>query len=308
MANGYWNGTQKAEFAEADILAAKIKNHNKFKYALQVMNNAFRLFYDARQLISKVTDARVKTAMTKELEKEVGGAGFGIGVRDFDDACKHVATNGGKWKDDKVSTMGWLSSDKICGFTRHSQIGYVLIPISLENFLEALNAKAKTLGAQLRTLQTHGPAAVNQVNASASTVDQLLPKVGSPQWKAMGDNLKYVKNANETIKALLWLASVDEHSKLGASSKNMSNVLGAIDKVRSGVENFDSATKAGYGKTSSVAFSAITEGLGAVPVLGKYYQEAFKLIPGITAGMTQIVQGRAQLFAQLGVDMYPQLR
>jgi hypothetical protein len=59
----------------------------------------------------------------------------------------------------------------------------------------------------------------------------------------------------------------------------------------------------GYSSTEGAAFSAIAEGLGAIPVLGAYYQEAFQLIPGITAGMTNIVQRRDALTAKLGVDL-----
>ena len=80
-------------------------------------------------------------------------------------------------------------------------------------------------------------------------------------------------------------------------------MLDAIGKVRSAVESFDKASRGGYGTVESVAFAAIAEGLGCIPVLGAYYQAAFQLIPGITAGMISIVQRRDALAAKLGVDL-----
>ncbi len=296
----YWSGAGKVKLAAGDVEAPKIKDDKKFTYALGVMNNAFRIFHDARQLISGVSDAAVKRAMTADLV-DVGRTGWGWGVNDLEEAFAHIAANNGKWKDNNTSTMGWFSSDKIGGVSRHAEVGYVRIPISLENFLDALNAKASTLNTNLTALRQHGAAVVTKVATSVG--DQVLPTVGTTEWTTFGNGIKQVNRAHDGIKSMLWLAAVHEESTMHTSSENLGKVLGAIGKVRGAVENFDKASKAGFGTVEGVAFSAIAEGLGAIPVLGAYYQEAFQLIPGITAGMTNIVQRRDALAAKLGVDL-----
>lgn len=299
-ASQYWSGAIRATLAAKDIDASKICAGPKGSHALGVMNNAFRIFHDARQLIAGVGDAALKKKMSAELD-DVGRSGWGIGVSDLEEAFAHLAANQGKWKDNHTSTMGWFSSDRIGGISGQAQVGYVPIPISLENFLDALNARAKTLNVHLTALRTHGETVVNK--AASSYGDQLLPKVGSAEWTAFGNGLKEVGRAQEAIKSLLWLAAVNEDSVLNASNENLGKVLGAIGKVRSAVENFDKCAQAGYSSTEGLAFAAIAEGLGAIPVLGSYYQEAFQLIPGVTAGMTHIVQRRNALAAKLGVDL-----
>lgn len=297
----YWIGAEKVEFAATDVEAPTIKADSKFDpYILGVMNNAFRIFYDARQLISRVSDYTVKRAMTADLD-EVARTGWGMGVNDLKEACEHLADNGGKWKDDNTSSWGWHTSGQIGGLSRHAQIGYVKVPISLENFLDALNAKAVTLNAQLTALRQHGSAVVTKVATSVG--DQALPTVGTPEWTAFGNGLKQVNKAQDGIKAMLWLAAVSEHSTMNTTSVKLGKVLDAIGKVRGACESFDSASRAGYGTVESMAFAAIAEGLGCIPVLGAYYQAAFGLIPGITAGMIAIVQRRNALAAKLGVDL-----
>ena len=94
-ASHYWNGTGKVELAAGDVEASKIKDDKKFTYALGVMNNAFRIFYDARQLISRVSDLTVKRVMTTDLE-DVGTTGWGWGTDDLKEAFEHLAANRGK--------------------------------------------------------------------------------------------------------------------------------------------------------------------------------------------------------------------
>ena len=296
----YWSGAGQVVLAAGDVEVPRIKDDTAYKWALEAMNNAFRIFYNARKLISCVSDTKAKMAMTADLD-DVGETGWGAGVNDLEEAFQHVATNGGKWKDTNVSTVGWACQDKIGGFHKNALIAYVRIPISLENFLEALNAKAATLNTELTTLRQHSSTVVDKVMTGIG--DQALPTVGTPEWAALGDGLKLVDRAQTVIKPLLWLAAVNDDPAIEFTDKWLGRTLGAIGKVRGAVVNFDSATQAGLGAGQSVAFSAIAEGLSYIPVLGAYYQEAFQLIPGVMVGMTNIVQRRDALAAKLGVDL-----
>ena len=307
MATGklFWNGTDKVTLTADKIDASKVTgdtplNKSKFNYTLQAMNNAFRIFYDARQLISNVSDHKVKLAMTKDLD-DVGRTGWGMGVNDLEEAFDRLASNASKCKDNNVSYTGWHTDDQIGGFTREANVGYVPVPISIENFLTALNAKAKTLNAQLVSLQQSGSAVIDKVTASVG--DQILPKVGTAEWSAVGTGLKRVNHAHDGIKSMLWLTSVSENSALQTSSEKLGKALGAIGKVRGAVDNFDKASRAGMGNVEAAAFAAIAEGIGAIPILGSFYQEAFQLIPGVIVGMQNIVGKRNALAAKLGVDL-----
>ena len=300
-AEQYWTGGRKAHLTAADVTPKKIREHSHFQFALAVMNNAFDIFYSARQMIKEVHDSQTKRSMTRELES-AGRTGWGMGINDLNEAFGHLARTGGKWTDDNEgwgSNMGWFSAGKVGGHSRGTGIGYVHIPVSIANFLDALTGKSAKLNKDLQTFRQKGSVVIQKVTVG----DQVLPKVGTPEWNQFGNTLKDVSQVNDGLKCLLWLASVSKQSRTRISSEHLGTVLGTIGKVRSAVDNFDKAARAGMDAVEAAAFTAICEGIGAIPVLGSFYQEAFGLIPGIMTGMQSIVDKRNALAARLGVDL-----
>jgi len=300
----YWSGSEKVQFAAADIEPAAIKDDPKFPHARSVMNNAFRTWHDARSLISNVSDLKIKKLMTAQLN-DSGYAGSGPGVDDLNEAFDHLAANGGKWKDSNIyglTGLGWYAGGKICGISKQAQVGYVKIPESVGNFLDSLNQKAKTLAKHLKDLEHHGTTALNTVKSSG-VADKALPKVGSSQWTQMGEGLKWVDQAHKGATALLWLAMADEKGAAAMTHDALGKLFGAVGKVRGAVESYDKARAAGWTGMEGAAFATICEGMAYLPVLGSYYKAAFETLPGISAGFTSIVQKRNALAAQLGVDL-----
>lgn len=293
----YWEGSARARVTESDIEASGIRDATlSLPYTVRAMNTAFRIFHDARRLVSGVSDWDSKRPMIQELE-DAARTGWGMGVDDLEEAFGHLVANDGKWRDDAGTG---LAATKLGGAGREVGVT-IVVPDSIAAFLGALESKKETLQDQLQKVKDGASLAVRSVETRVA--DQALPRVNTNAWKRMGQGLKQVNRAHEGVKALLWLAALDEHSAAQLTSARIGSILSAIGKVRSAVQNLDNAYAAGYGAGESAAFAAIHEGLGAVPVLGSYYQSAFGLLPGVTVGMTNIVQKRDALAAQLGVDL-----
>jgi hypothetical protein len=300
----YWNGSAKVELSAADVEPKAMKDDRNFTYARGVMNNAFRIWHDARGLISNVSDVKIKSLMAAQLN-EAGYNGAGGGVDDLDEAFDHLAKNSGKWKDSDIygfDTSGWYAGGKIGGVTKEAQVGYVKIPEAVGNFLDSLNEKAKTLAKNLKDLQHHGSTVLNTVKPGG-VAEAALPRVGSAQWTQMGEGLKWVDKAHQGAAGLLWLAAADEKGAAAMTHSALGELFGAVGKVRGAVETYDKARTAGWAGMEGAGFTAICEGMAYLPVLGSYYKAAFETLPGISAGFTAIVQKRNALAAQLGVDL-----
>ncbi|MGB9604253.1 MAG: hypothetical protein ACP5U2_11715 [Bryobacteraceae bacterium] len=68
---------------------------------IQLINEAFRLFYRYRTRIERVSHKDWDTywAMLRELE-DAGDTGWGLGVQDLDNAFRHLTANNGNWTDE----------------------------------------------------------------------------------------------------------------------------------------------------------------------------------------------------------------
>ena len=55
-AKEYWNGTKQAVLTPDDVTAPKLRKEPKFGLAVTTCNKAFQMFYEARQLISRISD------------------------------------------------------------------------------------------------------------------------------------------------------------------------------------------------------------------------------------------------------------
>lgn len=294
----YWEGSVLARVTEDDIEAEGIRDNTlSLAFTVRSMNEAFRIFYDARRLIAAVSDWTSKRTMTEELEGAARTGWGPLGVDDLEEAFGHLASNDGKWRDDDGTG---LAATRFGGVGR--EIGVtIVVPDSIANFYAALESRRDTLKDQLKQVNDGASLAIRSVETPLA--DRALPEVNSHAWRQMSSGLKQVNRAHVAVQGLLWLAAVDEHSVAQLTSGRVGSILSAIGKVRSAVANLDSAYTAGYGAAGSVGFAALHEGLGALPVLGSYYQKAFGLLPGVTVGMTRIVQKRDALAAQLGVDL-----
>lgn len=281
MSNKYWNGTEHAVLKKTDVQAGWINTPYGSK-GLKATNKAFCIWYHGR----KTTNDAFSALMTRSLE-DCGKTGWGMGVNDLEEAFAHLIKNNGKWTDNTSSSF--MYNGKVGG----GMIDSSSIPPSITEFLTAVDKMLPKLEAAMKTYQTEC--------AQLQSI-KLLPSSPKSDWEKMNKNLGKIKSAAEKVSNYAWLAppvltanvpntsagwktinSVqDATEKLTKRMDQTVKFLGAVGKITDGLTMYVQATQAFQGdKRMGVAFAGLSLALTYVPVLGGFYGEIVKQIPGM---------------------------
>jgi hypothetical protein len=306
--NKYWNATQQAYVPPDHVSQSAIKKWvskgGMAANSVRMLNGAFEIWYLLRDSIRDCEDGQQRSMMLTELE-DAGDAGWGSGVQDLDDAFDHWL-GPGDWTDDNwgnyTHTTGVFGNAKpaiqgatFCwGLSSNVMVG----PLFAVHFFNALDAK---LG-DLKSAMTGHNAAVAALAAA----------IKSKNGKQTSDNLHTIANYAGKAKKLLFLAPKmnDRYAYYGnyvelrggnstgvLAASSTKTFLGALTDLDTFLSVHDQALRTGiFDNQTATAFAALTVALGYVPVLGGFYAEMVKNLPGFFAN-----------FAAMNEDYYKNL-
>jgi hypothetical protein len=290
-ANKYSMGHQQASINDLSWVDAKWGKGDNCANKLRMLNGAFETFFLIMKSIGDCEDDGHRGVMTAEL-KDAGDSGWGMGVTDLDDAFTHWL-GPGHWTDNNVGSymkahgMFGAEHPAIAGASTSCCWGLATNimpgPLAAVNFFKALDDKMDDLKDAIQDHDQQVPLLVKgMANKDSSAVDKA--------FRAIADAAKVAKK-------FLWLAPKPDPSTLisGGTSVDSTVALaiqGGVTFVKT-ITDMDTfltvhqqALRTGiFNNQQATAFAALTVALGKVPVLGFFYKQIGKNIPGLLAGI-----------------------
>ncbi|MEZ5345291.1 MAG: hypothetical protein R2681_07030 [Pyrinomonadaceae bacterium] len=291
MSNIYWNGNKHAILKKDDVSAKWISSRFGEK-GLGATNKAFCIWYHGM----KTYNETFSLPLLKSLES-CGNTGFGMGVRDLDDAFKHLTTTGGKWTDNTHSYFG--SYNGISGDYRGGTIGISIqsedMPPSIANFLGAVDKSlAKMKDAMV----------VYKDQCQALAAIKLKPTSSPTDFDKVKKKIDLMKKAAESVSSYAWLAppvidaylpetkhffGMKKASEIEDAISNRANqsvkFLDIVVKITDSMKLYVEAKRAfDNNGDAGLAFGALSLAMTFVPALGGFYGEIIKKIPALVVG------------------------
>jgi hypothetical protein len=272
VGNGYWLGTDKATLYPNSVQADWGSGEHSGS-SIRFCNKAFDIFYQARQAWLNI-QWRVHAEKVKEVLEVCGTTGWGIGVHDMRDAFDHYANSGGYWVDEDVANY-YGGSEKV--FDK-----FVTAPVSIVNFMTAVDEKgAKHLATATEDykdgVRRLAQLDLNERSLSKSKVEK--------DFERSVKIISELKKRAEQVKPWLWTAPAWE-----SHTGKLISVTNVIDKFDQGILTYTAFRMTGFESVESAAFAAMREAVGYVPVLGKFYQKAIDMIPGLASNFESTVK------------------
>ncbi len=286
-ANQYSNGSTLAELSQNQITASC----GRGEYCgarIQVINEAFRLYYRYRRAIEPLsrTNWNAYWAMWRELE-DAGDTGWGIGVCDLDDAFDHLIRNGGRWTDENTKPYWGLNLPSVY----RQQIFDA--PMAAANFLTAVNGKLRRLANLLdryrnvaqRPGEVQGKLReLREIAEEAQTLAWILPEEGTPEdlYDRLIEGLDRLNQAVEVLETM--------GVGFRRSVQTVLTVSDWLTRADEAARTFVSAREAGMDSRVAAAWAVLGQAVSYVPVLGGFYSEIVNQAPGLVAGFRRLVQ------------------
>jgi hypothetical protein len=230
---------------------------------LQILNKAFRIFYDCRRNIEKCPDFDQGEAMLKELEDAAttGWKWHYFGVHDLKQAIKHFETSGQLWTNEDTGQYEG-GEGKLYAYDSDDA------PFAAVEFLKAMEERLRKF---MRILE--------EIGAESKTLQAAIHGAQS-DWEAVKGALKKVESAAKRAQKFLWLAPASVEEKIKKPLGTTVTYVEKLNKYISRVERFIqllNAVRTGSGQ--DILMIALEEALGQIPILGEFYIQALKLIP-----------------------------
>lgn len=261
-ASSYRNGTEKASLAASDITASWADD-DRLSGHLQVANRAFDLYHTAITNIHQVPDSDQRSRMQEKLSN-AARSGWGWGVSDLNEAFEHLADNNGKWSDNNVKS--YMGGPNKC-------INEMLIkgPSAAVNFLNAADEGAAVLTAETERFRREKARAENARQRD--------------DWETVGTAIGNIKTGAEVITPWLWTAPA--YQRVGSRTIAFADVCG---KMHGGAKAYvDMRNQAGWSRNESAAYAALVVAVDFLPVLGSFYGEALKMLPGMISSWQSFI-------------------
>jgi hypothetical protein len=272
----YFYGQERARITPDRIRARPMQN-NKIQVA-NVMNEAFRFYYDAHQGIEKMfqkTNPKnptsrqalndLKWAVTKDLHRT---ANRNTVMADLLTCFRHLDSTGGYWDDDTWN--GWKG---VCN-----------IPQGVSDFLDAVEEQGTVVAGSYKDWQRY--------------TTNLAYLKSSKKWDECGTQIGYAKTALETAGPKLWTVlggsrEVGE-ARIGLAGKWLdyaATVHGAADTYLKLYYNKDGAKEAAFAESMAWV-------VGGLPVFGQLYGDVIRSIPGVVTYFKQVAAERNRMLEQ----------
>jgi len=300
--NRYWLAAQQATVPDGwvseDALRKWVSKGGIRANSVRMLNGAFEAWFLLRRSIESCEDGTHKAMMLTELE-DAGDAGWGTGVQDLDDAFEEWLEPG-KWTDDNwgtyTHTRGIFGSAKPAirgaqyywGLSSNVMVG----PVFAVHFFNDLDKKLADVE--------------SAINGHNKEVAQLASAVESKNGTKTSDSFHAIAKHASKAKKLLFLAPKMNESygyygnfvegKGGGSTgvltgSGVKTFLTAVADVDTFLSVHEQALRTGiFNNQTSTAFAALTVALGKVPVLGGFYAEMVKNLPGFFGSMSALIE------------------
>lgn len=273
--NIYSSGTVLAEVTQASIDASWAHEPGAGD-RIRTLNAAFQIFYRSRQHIEQVSrvDWDASWRMWKELE-DAGDSGYGTGVRDLDDAFRHLIANRGRWKDE--NTLAYWG---LC-FPSVYPCSLLNAPAAAANFLSAVNAKL----AKLQRIAGEHQAARLRAEAASAAKD----------WRSLAAALEDVKSAADSAEPFLWIlpeqiTTADWYESLSGILDVIDTAIDVLNQAHDALSTYAAARQAGLNAPAAAAWSAVGQAVSYLPVLGDFYAEIVRQSPALIASMRTLFE------------------
>jgi hypothetical protein len=328
--NRYWLGQQQAKISDTDgWVSAKWGKGDNAGNKLRMINGAFEIYFLLKRSIGQCADPALKELMTKELD-DAATEGMGVGVCDLDDAFEHWLQAGPWRDNNEKTYMrvnGIFGTAKpaikgaeFCwGLASNAMPG----PQAAVEFFNSLDGKMDDLSGAIRGHNSEVAQLVSAVSSkqSARTGDILhnVAKFANVAKKflflAPNPNDKFLTDvftgsaatASPSSRAGYYTPFTDLNAPSPITGKasppvreSNLDVLGgkaaltflqAILDVDTFLSVHKNALRTGiFDNRTSTAFAALTVALGKVPILGSFYAEIVKNLPGFFAGMQNLFE------------------
>ncbi len=261
----YWDGRAKAVLTPNLITVGWGHGENS-DVQRQFVNRAFEIYYESRNRINRCDNQAHRRLMLESLEDSATDGSGLWGVNDLKEAFEHLADNNGRWTDS--STDSWSGG-------RYSIFQWTLLtaPSSIVAFMQSVNEKVTKLREITEEYNSHG-----------QTLEQAL---SNSQWSRLGNILETINTWGGKAKPFLWWASdVRDH---------LSGILSytsTLADIHTGLTEYTTLTaRRGLSPDQALASMAFKRAIGAVPILGKFYEKAFELAPNIRDWFIELQRG-----------------
>jgi len=255
MSHQYLYGNQQAEVAIEDV-TAPWKSEPK---ALPLLNKSFEIYYDGYNATKQVDDVQYQRELQRSLDKAANYWYFLYSmagkVNTLAGAFEHLDKNDGRWTDDNTGSYnGGIGGP-----------GYVApVPSCAASFLRAVDDNIKELKECFGSI-ADGIGKVTEAQEEDQT-----------NWEKVGKGLEAVEKYGKYAKPLLWLAP-EALQKAGETVLEWDEKIGKVHGYATKLMTIAASNR----PMDEFLFTALTEVLQYVPVLGGFYGRIVAEIPGM---------------------------
>ncbi len=283
--NKFSSGHDQARIPDLSWVDADWGKGDNCANRLRMMNGAFETYFFLLSSIAECEDAGHRGVMTAELV-DAAETGWRLsllpGVTDLDDAFNHWLQPG-HWTDTNVGD--YMKVNGSFGGQNPAMVGLSAAccwglqtnimpnaPLAAVNFFKALDDKMAILKGAIADHNEQVPQLVTAVtNKDESRVDKI--------FHTIADKAKIAKK-------FLWLAPTPDDSTAALALKGGATFIKSIADIDTFLSVHQQALQTGiFDNKTSTVFAALTLALGKVPVLGSFYKQIGKNIPGLIAGI-----------------------
>jgi hypothetical protein len=288
-ANDYIIGQRHAVLYEGIVAADWGKGPNA-KPRIDAANRAFCIWYRGMEAYSAYLADPIGSKMFDSLYS-CGQKGWGWGVDTLIEAFEHYHETGGAWSDGGTTTYEGKPGKSYA--KRVSDM-----PDAQANFLRAVDEKLPEMKNTLLEFQK-----------SCDALSKLKPDDTSDLEK-MNKHLGDIKKYASHIESKMWLLPPTIHARVPTSSQGFKamekveqfadgattwagrsvKILDVMTNITDGVKIYsDMSAAMGGDRRVGLAFAGMNYALTFVPVLGSFYGEFLKRVPGLITSWREFV-------------------
>ncbi|MGO8795317.1 MAG: hypothetical protein ACLQLC_10875 [Candidatus Sulfotelmatobacter sp.] len=315
----WWAGQDPAIIPDLSWVDAKWGKGAYSANRLRMINGAFETYCLLRQSIGQCSESSMRQAMINELE-DAARTGWGMGVHDLDDAFQHW-DGPGHWKDEH--TDNYIKASGTFGGATPAIKGAKFCwglptnimpdcPTCAVNFFDALDSKMDDLNSSIRShnsaVQALGQAVANKNGGQTGDALSAIAKAAKAAQKFMflapkPDDTFLTDVATGSPGAMSTAPPRDSFNRFvggGSARPSGSAILAGQGtalflQATVDLDTFLSVHRAMlttgiFDNKTSTEFAALAVALGKVPVLGGFYAEMVKNLPGFFANMRDLFE------------------
>ncbi len=260
--NDYFYGTKCAWIKPENIQAPSMQRNRNM--TAQVMNGAFKFYYDAHQAIQKINGAGSSPAATKAIsdfrwaiQKDLlSAADFWIGS-DLKSVFQHLDKTGGSWKDDNWN--GWKG---VCN-----------IPQGVFSFYEQVEKRGRQVAADAEQISSYRQWRRYQGD---------LKRIKDGQaWEKLANELGYAEKVFEKATPKVWavLGGTAQTGEMLAG--HLSRWCGYAGKVHGYLSLYNKIRYSTEGSRRTAIAEAAAMVVDGLPVFGPLYADVIRGVPGL---------------------------